>query len=153
MESLIPNVFHFIFGLKKQSEPFHLVHYLCIESCRKINKPDSIYFYYHYEPYGKYWELIKERIAPIKVEMVPFVSRYRYGFKNRDCKKYSYAHHSDFLRLEKLIDHGGIYADIDTIFVNKIQDHLFHSGMITEEYIRKVDTTYNIVARRCLTDN
>ena len=28
-----------------------------------------------------------------------------------------YAHHADFVRLDALIEHGGLYADIDTIFV------------------------------------
>jgi hypothetical protein len=120
----IPNNFHFIFGLQKQKEPFHLSHYLCLRSCLEVNRPDSVYFYYHYEPYGRYWDLIKNDLTLVKVALTPFVSGYRYGFRNRACKKYSYAHHSDFIRLEKLVERGGIYADIDTIFVNKVPDNL-----------------------------
>jgi hypothetical protein len=41
---VIPNQFHFIFGLRKQREPFHLAHYLCLESCRRVNQPESIRF-------------------------------------------------------------------------------------------------------------
>jgi len=130
MEKTIPNEFHFIFGLKEQTEPFHLCYYLCIESCYQINKPGVINFYYHYEPRGRYWELIKKRIKPIKIDLSSFVSRYKYGFKNRGCKKYSYAHHSDFIRLDKLIEKGGIYADIDTIFVNKIPEYLFSKSFV-----------------------
>jgi hypothetical protein len=128
MEQRIPNHFHFIFGLKKQKEPFHLVYYLCIESCLQVNHPDKIYFYYHYEPYGKYWEKIKEKISPIQIDLCPYVSRYKY--KDRGVKKYSYAHHSDFIRIEKLCQQGGIYADIDTIFVNKIPEYLFSKQFV-----------------------
>jgi hypothetical protein len=124
MNAAIPNHFHFIFGLQKQQEPFHLSHYLCIRSCLEVNRPDTVYFYYYHEPYGHYWELIKPYLTLVKVDLMPLVSGYRYGFKNRACKKYSYAHHADFIRLEKLIEKGGIYADIDTIFVNKVPDHL-----------------------------
>lgn len=126
MNTTIPNQFHFIFGLKNQEDPFHLAHYLCIESCRRINQPDKIYFYYNNEPYGIYWELIKRHLTLEQVDLVPFISRFSYGFRNRACKKYIYAHHSDFIRLEKLIQRGGIYADIDTIFVKKFSN-ILHS--------------------------
>jgi len=98
---------------------------LCIESCYQVNRPDKIYFYYHHQPYGKYWELAKKRIIPEKVGLNRFVSLYKYGFKKRHCRKYRYAHHSDFIRLEKLIERGGVYADIDTIFVKRIPTILF----------------------------
>ncbi len=123
MKTLIPNIFHFVFGLKKQTEPFHLVHYLCIESCFQVNQPDAIHFYYHYEPFGKYWDMIKGKVIPIKVDLTPIVSGYKY--KDRFIKKFRYAHQSDFIRLEKLNEFGGVYADIDTIFVNKVPDVLF----------------------------
>jgi hypothetical protein len=124
VNTIIPNKFHFIFGLEKQNNPFNLAHYLCIESCRRVNQPEKIYFYYHHMPYGIYWELIKRHLTLEQVDLVPFISKFPYGFSNRGCKKYIYAHHSDFIRLEKLIQRGGIYADIDTIFVKKFPDHL-----------------------------
>jgi len=128
MSSLIPNQFHFVFGLKEQNEPFHLAFYLCIESCLQVNKPDKIFFYYHYEPFGRYWELLKEKITPVQMEFSPnpFQSKY----KEQGAKEFSYAHHADFIRLEKLISHGGIYADIDTIFVNTIPDHLYSKPFV-----------------------
>jgi hypothetical protein len=125
MAEIIPNQFHFIFGLGEKEEQFHLVHYLCIESCRRINQPDKIYFYYHKMPRGRYWELIKKHLTLEHVELVPKVSKFPYGFRNRCCKEYIYAHHSDFIRLDKLNQRGGIYADIDTVFVNKFPDCLY----------------------------
>ncbi len=130
MNTTIPNQFHFIFGLKNQKEPFHLAHYLCIESCRRINQPDKIYFYYHNKPYGIYWELIKRHLTLEQVDLVPFIAKFPYGFRNRACKKYIYAHHSDFIRLKKLIQRGGIYADIDTIFVKKFSDILLSKSFV-----------------------
>lgn len=125
MAGRIPNRFHFVFGLKKQTEPFHLMHYLCIESCFQINHPQAIYFYYHYEPHGPYWELAKQRVILERVPMNPFVKKYRYGFKKRYNARFRYAHHSDFIRVEKLLERGGVYADMDTIFVNPIPAALY----------------------------
>ena len=130
MQRKIPHLFHFVFGLKKQTEPFHLVYYLCLESCYQVNQPEKIFFYYHHMPYGPYWDRIKDRLTLEKVDLSPTVSRFRYGFRNRWARRYSYAHHSDFIRLEKLIDRGGVYADIDTIFVNKIPEALYAKSFV-----------------------
>ncbi|HUF39741.1 MAG TPA: FkbM family methyltransferase [Anaerolineales bacterium] len=135
---MIPNLFHFIFGLKKQSEAFHLAHYLCIESCLQVNQPDAVYFYYYYEPFGKYWELIRPKIIPVRVDLVPFVSRYKYS--DLSLRKFRYAHQSDFIRLEKLVEHGGVYADIDTIFINKLPARLFEQSTVLGREPDIIDT-------------
>jgi len=128
----IPNQFHFIFGLKPQNEPFHLAYYLCLESCFQVNDPEKIFFYYYYEPYGIYWERIKDRLEIIRIDPPSYVQNYCY--KDALIKQFSYAHHADFIRLEKIIEHGGIYADIDTIFVKKIPKELFmHEFVIGKE--------------------
>jgi hypothetical protein len=130
MPGLIPNQFHFVFGLKKQKEPFHLVHYLCIESCFQVNRPRAIYLYYHHEPYGPYWERAKRRVILERIPLNPFVKNYGYGFKKRYTKKFRYAHHADFIRIEKLLERGGVYADMDTIFVNPIPAALYDESFV-----------------------
>jgi hypothetical protein len=124
---VIPNQFHFIFGLRKQREPFH-PHYLCLESCRRVNQPESIRFYYHYEPYGPYWDLIKPQLTLAKVPLHLVVQRFRY--KDRRLKPLRYAHHSDFIRLEQLLGAGGVYADIDTLFVRPLPPLLFQKPFV-----------------------
>lgn len=42
----VPSRFHFVFGFKLKSEPFHVVFCLCLESCRRINRPEAIHFHY-----------------------------------------------------------------------------------------------------------
>ena len=128
MTRRIPNLCHFVFGLKEQTEPFHLVHYLCLESCRQVLKPERIVFYYRHMPYGPWWDLIRDRVELVRVEPVALVEKYRYP--QRGIRKYAYAHHSDFIRLEKLLEVGGIYADIDTIFVNPVPTHLLEQPFV-----------------------
>lgn len=127
---MIPNRFHFIFGLKKQTEPFHLCHYLCLESCFQVNRPETIFFHYHHEPYGPYWDLARSRVTLVKVEPNTFVGKFRYGLRYRFNKKFNYAHHADFIRLEKLNELGGVYADIDTLFVQKYPADLFEKEFV-----------------------
>ena len=49
----IPNILHFVFGLKEQNDEFLFRYYLALYSASKYNNPDKIYFYYHFLPHGK----------------------------------------------------------------------------------------------------
>lgn len=40
----VANCLHFAFGLWTQTEPFHLMYYLCLASCKAVNNPERIYF-------------------------------------------------------------------------------------------------------------
>ena len=52
----IPNTIHFIFGLKPQKDEFLFIYYLSVLSAYIVNNPNKIYFYYHYEPHGNWWD-------------------------------------------------------------------------------------------------
>ena len=124
----IPNNYHFVFGLKKQKTPFHLAYFLCLKSCIEINKPEDVFFYYYYEPFGYYWDLIKPHLTLEKVSIKSISSKLSY--KDKFVRKYKYAHVADFIRLEKLIKRGGIYADIDTLFVRPLPQAFFNKNFI-----------------------
>ena len=44
----------------------------------------------------------------------------RFRYPRRSMRRYRYAHAADFLRLDVLIAEGGVYADIDTLFVSRL---------------------------------
>lgn len=112
---MIPNRFHFVFGLKEQSEPFHLMYYLCLASCLEVNRPEVVKFHYHHEPYGPWWDRIKPRLTLQRIEPDAFVANYSYS--DAAIAPFRYAHLADFARLHILQQEGGIYADIDTLFL------------------------------------
>jgi Glycosyltransferase sugar-binding region containing DXD motif len=111
----IPRTAHFVFGLRPQAEPFHLVHYLAIASCAEVLAPDAIHLHCHELPYGFYWDLARPLVELHRVEPVTAVTDFPYD--DPIVRHYSYAHQADFVRLDVLADHGGVYADIDTLFV------------------------------------
>ena len=104
------------------------MYYLSLKSCIDTQKPDNVFFYYKNEPYGPYWELIKDRLILEEVEPVDFM--HSASQKDLSSKIFSYAHLSDFIRLEKILERGGVYADIDTLFVNKYPDELFDKEFV-----------------------
>lgn len=114
---MIPRQFHFVFGLRERPEPLHLVFYLSLESCRRLHPGAPIFLHCHHLPFGPYWDLIRHtpelRVVPVNPD--PFIASYRYA--HRGMNRYRYAHHADVVRLDALVEHGGIYADIDTLFL------------------------------------
>lgn len=122
--------FHFVFGLREQNEPFHILHYLCLASCRAVNRPDAIHFHYRHEPFGPWWDAIKPHLRLVRAPDVVAgfaPARYARSAEGRFIEQLglSYAHEADFLRLDILNECGGVYADMDTLFVRPYPDAWF----------------------------
>lgn len=146
----IPAKYHFIFGLKPQTEPFHLAWYLCLRSCIEVNKPERIFFYYHNEPYGPWWDRIKPELEMVHVDEVDFITQSEAYQQNEEGKyiqqmQLQYAHQADFIRLRALLEHGGVYADIDTLFVKPFPQEFFskHCVMGRETTPKERETLCN----------
>jgi len=185
----IPNQFHFVFGLKEQIEEFHILYYLCLRSCIDVNKPERVFFYYHYEPHGPWWDLIKGELDLVEVELEDFVVNNLGYYAHHEGRfiqamQLNYAHQADFIREEFdkqqitvvpqhfFFKHDftaqgietlfrGFDHDTEEVYSMHLWNHLwwdekrtdfstFHQAMLTEDYIREVDTTYNVIARQYL---
>jgi hypothetical protein len=134
----IPNVFHFVFGLREQREPLHVAHYLCLESCRRVNRPDAIHFHYRHEPHGPWWDRIRPHLTLHRVTTPSEVAAAAYAAteEGRYIARagWTYAHEADFLRLRALLALGGVYADMDTLFVQPLPQRLYgHDFVLGEE--------------------
>lgn len=133
--SRVPHIFHFVFGLRPQTEPFHLSHYLCLASCIEVNRPDKVYLHYRHMPYGYWWERIRQSLVLNPVGTDDFIERFRYP--DAAMEKYRYAHLADAVRLQVLLEYGGIYADIDTLFVRPLPETFFRMPAVMGQ--EKVD--------------
>jgi|SaaInlStandDraft_6_1057023.scaffolds.fasta_scaffold10832_2 hypothetical protein len=122
----IPNIVHFIFGLKKDfgGKPFGILQYLSVVSAAKRIKPDAIYFYYAYEPQGEWWDRVKEYVTPVRVELLTHI-------KTTYIKHT--AHRADLLRMLILREKGGIYLDLDTIVLRSFDELRSHSMVMGKE--------------------
>jgi len=114
-DGLIPNIIHFVYGFKEQTEEFELFKYIAIKSAIDLNKPEKVYFYYKYEPFGPWWNKIKPFLTLEYVEPPNEI------FGN---KLTHFAHKSDVVRLRSINERGGIYLDIDTICLRPLTEFL-----------------------------
>ena len=106
----IPNVVHFVFGLKPQEEEFLFVYYLAVYSCFLLNAPDCIYFHHHHVPRGPWWDALV-RLPAVRLCRIPVPTR----IGRKPIRKT--AHRADAVRMRVLHEIGGVYLDIDTICV------------------------------------
>lgn len=111
----IPNVFHFVFGLREQTEPFHLMHYLCLRSCLEVMRPDAVHFHYQHEPHGPLWDAIRPHLQLRRID--PRTPAAGHTYSDPAMEAFRYAHAADFLRVEILLREGGVYADMDSLFL------------------------------------
>ena len=107
---MIPNICHFVFGFKEQDEEFLFCYYLAVYSAYIVNKPERINFFYHHEPHGKWWDKLKT-IPNLELIHIPIPTH----IGKKEIKKT--AHKADWVRMNVLFQHGGVYLDIDTICV------------------------------------
>ena len=119
---MIPNIVHFVY-IKER--PWKLHHYLSIKSATRLN-PDKINIWLDKEPEGEWWELTKPLVElhfvdpPTEIFGTPITQP---------------AHKSDVIRLQVLLEQGGIYADTDTIFVKPFNDILNNKFVMGQQGI------------------
>ena len=117
---MIPNVVHFVY-IKER--PWKLHHYLSIKSATRLN-PEKINIWLDKEPKGEWWELTKPLVElhfidpPTEIFGTPITQP---------------AHKSDVIRLQVLLEYGGIYADTDTIFVKPFNDILNNKFVLGQQ--------------------
>jgi hypothetical protein len=122
----IPKILHYCFGLSANfgHKPWSLVHHACVKSAVERIKPDKAYLYYEYEPQGSWLNLTKPYLELVKIT----APREIFGNPLNHV-----AHRADVVRLEKLIEHGGIYLDCDVFVHRDFDDLLDNSFVISEE--------------------
>jgi hypothetical protein len=124
---VVPPIFHFVFGLRRRPQELHLTHYLCLRSCLEVNRPEAVIVHYGHEPRGRYWELIRGQVIARPLGPRPRVG----GLRVRPSLwRYRYAHEADFVRLEVLVREGGVYADIDTLFLAPLPAGLYRQPFV-----------------------
>lgn len=123
---MIPKILHYCFGFSSDfgGKPWSLFHYACVKSAVERIKPERVYFWCEYTPEGPWWELTRGMVEVMSIKAP------REIFGN---PLLHVAHRADVVRLEKLIEHGGIYLDADVLVHRDFDDLLQYSMVMGEE--------------------
>lgn len=109
---------------------FIFPYYLSIFSSYLVNNPEKIYIYYYYQPYGIWWDKLKEIsvVEFVKVDLPTHIGRHTIE---------KTTHRADKLRMDILYKVGGIYMDIDTISIRPYKELLQYKTVLGLEYACK----------------
>jgi hypothetical protein len=120
---MIPKIVHLCFGMAPDfgGKPWSLVHYACVKSMAERLRPEEIRFYYAYEPVGPWWDLTRPMLSLVRIEPPTSI------FGNPLVHP---AHRADVVRLEKLIEHGGMYLDCDVLVMRDFDGLLDHECVL-----------------------
>ena len=120
---MIPNIFHFVFGLAEDfgGKPFSLCHYLAIKSALENNPGGEARFYYKHKPQGEWFKKIEPSLTLVQIEPPTEI----FGRPLLHV-----AHQTGVVRLQVLLQHGGIYMDVDTISRKPFTPLLQHSCVL-----------------------
>ena len=124
--SRVPKTLHYIFGMASDfgGKPWSLVHHVCLKSAVERIAPQNTLFHYEHEPKGPWWELSRELVTPVRIK----APREIFGRPLDHV-----AHRADVVRLQTLIEHGGIYLDADVLVHRSFDDLLNHQTVLGEE--------------------
>lgn len=121
---MIPKTLHYCFGMSPNDRPWSLSHYVCIRSAIEHIKPERVNFYSEYVPQGPWWRLTEPllNVVPIKAPRDIFGNPVRHP-----------AHRADIIRLQKLLEQGGIYLDTDVLVHRGFDDLLAASVVMGQQ--------------------
>lgn len=122
---MIPNKLHYI-HLSGHGRYWKLHHYLSVKSAYERSGVDKIKMWVDVEPSGEWWEKTKDLV---KLEfLIPPTEIFGKPITQP-------AHKSDVIRLQVLIEEGGIYLDTDTIVVKSFTDLLDNDVVLGQQGI------------------
>ncbi len=109
---MIPNILHYV-HLSSTGREWKLHHHLSVKSAQVRSGVDKIFMWVDQEPHGDWWPQTKDMVELVFVQPPTEI------FGKPITQP---AHKSDVIRLQILIENGGIYVDTDTIFVKSFID-------------------------------
>lgn len=127
----IPNIFHFILISKDGKTPpiLEYFHFIAMKSAYISNQPDLIKLYITkgLTPVGEYYARAVSEIPVLEIEEIEDFNTI-YG--NEICY---FTHKTDVIRIQKLIQYGGIYLDLDTITIASFDALRYHKFVTCRE--------------------
>ena len=118
--SMIPNIVHMIFLDKRPLQRFAFLGILTVFN--KVN-PITLFIHCTHAPHGEFWIMIQEMHEIAKRIVIVNVNQPISIFSHTPASN-DFAHQSDIVRLNILMNFGGIYIDSDMIVLRSFEDLL-----------------------------
>lgn len=112
---------HFIYVVGPKSPKFGLIYYISIFSFLKMNPNATVYLHTNEEPIYSAWYLrlksdpgVSDRFIVVGIDPDVLSETDKLGIKD-------ITHKADFIRLNVLLRHGGLYSDLDNVCLQNLE--------------------------------
>jgi hypothetical protein len=122
---MIPNQLHYV-HLSQGGRQWKLHHYLSVKSAYVRSGVKKIYIWVDNEPTGEWWDKTKNLVQIEKIQPPTEI------FGKPITEQ---AHKSDVLRLQILLEYGGVYVDTDTIFTKSFTPLLDNKFVLGQQNV------------------
>ena len=129
--SVIPKLVHIVWFNQTNRTELRFHHLMTLLSVTRFIKPRTIIFHGDSMPTGKWWDYFiqKSNTTSTKVKHSPATAPTEiFGHPIK-----VYEHQTDIVRHEILLKYGGIYTDLDVIFVKSLDSLLCYDMVMGEE--------------------
>lgn len=121
---MIPKILHFVYGLQEDfgGKPFGFVHWAAIRTAMASNPGWRVMFWYTHLPDNAYFADLADDMELMWIDPPTEI----FGRPLMHV-----AHKADVVRLQVLIEHGGVYLDVDSLTVRSfeaLRDNRFVMG-------------------------
>ena len=123
-KEVVPNIVHYVWFGEYETLRFH--HMLSILSAHKFIRPERILIHCDFAPVGQWWKYIRSKVPNIEIVKREPPTEI---FGNQVILQ---EHKSDIVRMQVLMEHGGIYLDTDVIALksfNGLRKYNFTMGI------------------------
>lgn len=118
---VVPNYIHYVnFAVN----PVDYIYFICILSVFQNQKPDKIFFHYDNKNVfsGKYWDILEELPGFKDIVVFRHIKIPDKIFNQPINQKWQIWHASDFIRIQILMEYGGIFLESDCYLVKEINN-------------------------------
>ena len=124
---MIPKILHFVYGLAEDfgGKPFTFFHWAAIRSAMRANPGWRVMFWYAHLPDTPYFADLADEMELMQIDAPDEI----FG-----RPLFHVAHKADVVRLQVLIEHGGVYMDVDTLTVRSFDD------LIDNRFVMGIET-------------
>jgi tetratricopeptide (TPR) repeat protein len=109
---MIPDIVHFVWLTGPNSRDFSFINYLAVRAAHYVQCPERILMHVNEEPVGNpNWERIRPYVEIVRVEPPTTCNEFKLEYVQ---------YQADVLRLQILLEHGGVYLDTDMLLLKPL---------------------------------
>lgn len=124
---MIPNLVHFVWLTGPNSRDFSFVNYLAVRAARETQLDAQVILWTNEEPVGNvHWE---------RAKLYARVEKREAPTSHNDIALTSPQVQSDVLRLQILLEHGGVYCDTDTLLLDSLRSFFRHKCVMSPDTV------------------